>query len=369
MKKIVLLTFIFLATKTFGQNSLISGDLKGFANGDKVTFQDPDQQRILDSTIILNGKFSLKIALDEIPKGYYLNIKSDSNFYYCYLFIANENVKIKGKKNDFPNDLTITGSKNHSVRSILNDKTKILDKERDKVVNFLRADVLNENDSIYKVEYKKNSKRLKEIDKTTDSIRKIFVLQNLSTYYGINELYFLRKKFDKTELQKIYSSLKPIYKKSIYGERISNYLKVGDALKKGNQYFDFEAKDTTEKTYKISEFSGKYILLDFTETYCGPCIESVEELKMVSKKYSDSLTIISFSADKSDLIWKTGLNRDKINWLSLSDGEGTYGNTLLKYNVYSFPTFFLINKSGKIIDIHSGFGKGQVEDMLKAILK
>ena len=90
---------------------------------------------------------------------------------------------------------------------------------------------------------------------------------------------------------------------------------------------------------------------------------------MVSKKYSDSLTIISFSADKSDLIWKTGLNRDKINWLSLSDGEGTYGNTLLKYNVYSFPTFFLINKSGKIIDIHSGFGKGQVEDMLKAILK
>ena len=369
MKKVVLLTIIFFATQTFGQKNLVSGDLKGFTNGDKVIFQDPDQQKILDSTIISDGKFSLKIILNEIPKGYYLTIKSDSNFYYCYLFIANENVKIKGHKNDFPNNLTITGSKNHLVRSILNDKTKILDKERDKVVSFLRADVPNENDSIYKIEYKKNSKRLKEIDKTTDSIKKDFVIQNLNTYYGLNELYYLRTKFEKTTLQKMYSSLKSVYKKSFYGERILNFLKVGDSLKKGNQYFDFEAKDTTGKIYKISEFSGKYILLDFTETYCGPCIESVEELKMVSKKYSDSLIIISFSADKSKLIWLTGLNRDRINWLSLSDGKGTYGKTLLKYGVDSYPTFFLINKSGKIIDIKKGFGNGIVENMLKAILK
>ena len=368
MKKVVLLIFIFFTTQTFGQKNLISGDLKGFANGDKVFFQDPDQQKILDSTIIFNGKFSLKIALDEIPKGYYLNIKSDSKFYYCFLFIANENVKIKGQKNDFPNDLLIIGSKNHLVRSILNDKTKILDKERDKVVSFLRADVPNENDTIYKVAYKRNSKRLKEIDKTTDSIKKDFIIQNLNTYYGLNELYYLRSKFEKQTLQKMYSGLKAVYKKSIYGERISNFLKIGDALKKGNQYFDFEAKDTSGKKYKISEFSGKYILLDFTETYCGPCIESVEELKMVSKKYSDSLTVISFSADKSDLIWKTGLKRDNINWLSLSDGKGTYGNILLKYSVDSYPTFFLINKNGEIINIQKGFGVGMVENMLKPIL-
>ena len=368
MKKVVLLIFIFFTTQTFGQKNLISGDLKGFANGDKVFFQDPDQQKILDSTIIFNGKFSLKIALDEIPKGYYLNIKSDSNFYYCFLFIANENVKIRGQKIDFPNDLTIIGSKNHLVRSILNDKTKILDKERDKVVSFLRADVPNENDTIYKVAYKKNSNRLKEIDKTTDSIKKDFIIQNLNTYYGLNELYYLRSKFEKQTLQKMYSGLKAVYKKSIYGGRISNFLKIGDALKKGNQYFDFEAKDTSGKKYKISEFSGKYILLDFTETYCGPCIESVEELKMVSKKYSDSLTVISFSADKSDLIWKTGLKRDNINWLSLSDGKGTYGNILLKYSVDSYPSFFLINKNGEIINIQKGFGVGMVENMLKPIL-
>lgn len=369
MKKIVLLIFIFLATHSFGQKNLISGELKGFTNGDKVFFQDPEFQKNLDSAIILNGKFSIKITLKEIPKGYYLIIKSDSNFYYCYLFIANDNVKIKGQKNDFPNDLTITGSKNHLVRNVLNYKTKLLDKERDKVVSFLRADVPNENDTIYKVEYKKNSRRLKEIDKTSDSIKKEFVIRNLNTYYGVNELYYLRSKFEKKTLQKMYSSLKPIFKESIYGDRISNFLKVGDALKKGNKYFDFEAKDTTGKKYKISAFSGKYILLDFTETYCGPCIESVEELKMVSKKYSDSLTIISFSADKSALIWKTGLKRDNINWLSLSDGKGTYGSTLLKYGVDGYPTFFLINKSGKIIDIQEGFGEGMIENMLKAILK
>ena len=369
MKKVVLLPVIFFVVQTFGQKNLVSGDLKGFVNGDKVIFEDPYQQKILDSTVILNGKFFLKIILDEIPKGYYLTIKSDSSYYYCYLFIANENVKINGQKNNFPYDLSVTGSKNHLVRTILNDKTKVLDKERDNVVRFLRADVPNENDSIYKIEYKKNSKRLKEIDKTTDSIKKDFVIKYINTYYGLNELYYLRGKFEKETLQKMYSSLKSIFKQSFYGERISNFLKVGDALKKGNQFFDFEAKDTTGKSYKFSEFSGKYILLDFTETYCGPCIESVEELKMVHKKYSDSLIIISFSADKSELIWKTGLNRDKLNWLSLSDGEGTYGNTLLKYGVDSYPTFFLINKSGKIIDIQKGFGNGTVENMLKIILK
>ena len=368
MKRIFLLKLLFLASLTYGQKNIIFGDLKGFQNGDKVSIESPELQKTLDSTIIKNGKFSLKALLNKTPQGYYLDIISGSNFYYCYLFIANENIKITGDKIEFPYDLTITGSKNHSVRNNLNLKTKQLQKERDKVVSFLRADVLNKNDSTYKIEYKKNSKRLKEIDKTTDSIKKSFITDNLNTYYGLNELYNLRSRYDSITLKKMYSNLKPVFKNSIYGERILNYLKVGDALKKGNQYFDFEAKDITGKSHKISEFSGKYILLDFTETYCGPCIESVEELKMVSKTYHDSLIIISFCADKSELVWKKGINRDKINWLSLWDGNGNYGNTLLKYGVQGYPTFFLIDKTGKIFDIQKSYQTGAIEKKLMETL-
>ncbi|MBF4463733.1 TlpA disulfide reductase family protein [Flavobacterium sp. LC2016-12] len=366
--KFILSILFLVSCIIYSQNKTISGKISGFKNGDKVLLSDPELNQFIDSTIILNDRFVMKSRLSDEPKSLYLVLKSEGKFYSTQLFIANENVAINGNKKDFPYDLVISGSEHQNKLTILKNQTKVYQKERDTIVTFLRKET-TDTSSTHKTLYKKNVDRMHTIDKITDSITKIYIKSNLNSFAGIKELFNLRSTYQKIELENSYNSLPSNYKESVYGKRLFNYLKIGDQLKTGDFFFDFEAKDQFGKKHKLSEFTGNYILLDFTETYCEFCIRSKKELKEISESNYKNLKIVSFNADKSELTWKKGLERDKISWLSLSDGEGTTGNTLLKYGVTGYPTFFLIDPNGKIVYSTFGYDDQKIKNMIKDKMK
>ena len=367
-RKLISTFILLLCCISHAQNKTISGKISGFNNGDKVFLNDPVINQFIDSTIFVNDRFLIKKSLPDEPKILYLVMKPGGEFYSVQLFIANENILITGDKKDFPYDVVISGSEHQDKLTILSNQTKEYKKERDRIVTFLRDKVIDTS-LTYKFERAKNIDRMHAIDKITDSITKTFIHSNLNSFVAVNELFNLRSHYKKEELRKLYNALGFKYKNSFYGKRIINYLKIGDQVKEGDLYYDFEAKDQFGKKHKLSEFAGKYILLDFTETYCGPCIESIKELKEIARNTTDQLTIISFNADKSEITWNKGLVRDQLTWLSLSDGEGTTGDTLLKYGVNAYPTFFLIDPQGKIV--YKGFGyEGQkIKNIIKDKIK
>ncbi len=364
MKKIILVVFVFLTTTVLGQNKTITGKITGFKNGDKVQLQDAFMMQNIDSAYVVNDTFIMKNKLSDVPKLLYLAMYSNGEYYSQQLFIANENIIISGAKKDFPNDLKISGSEHHNKFMILKNKTKKYDIEREQAFSIID----NEQSDTTKI-YKKYRNRIKEIDKITDSINLNFIHNNLNSYWGVLQLFWHKTHYKKEKLQKLYNSLQPKYKNSSYGEDIFNYLEVGEILKEGDLFFDFEANDQYGKNHKFSEFTGKYILLDFTETYCPPCVASMKEIKKVLEDYNDTLTIISFYADKSELIWKEGVERDKPNWITLYDGKGTSGKTLLKYGVDGYPTFFLINPDGKIVTMTSGYSENIIKKMINDFIK
>lgn len=369
MQRLFTLSVLFFSIITItAQNKTISGKISGFKNGDKVLLNDVEMMSFTDSTYIENGKFILKNKQTDVPNILYLTVESENEFYSVSLFIANENVIINADKKDFPYNVKVFGSEHQDKMSILDNLTKSYDIERDEVVSFLRNPKTDTSETykslrIIKVE------RLHDIDKAIVDIKKDFIKSNLNTYAAIYELFYLRNSFNKNELQKFYDSLDAKYKSSVYGKRIKSYLKVGDPLKKGDLFSDFEAQDQFGKKRKFSEFTGKYVLLDFTETYCGPCVKSVKELKEVSESNAEKLTVISFYADKSEIIWKKGLQRDEPSWITLYDGKGTTGETLLKYGVFAYPTFFLIDPDGKIIENFFGYENQIIRTMIKNHLK
>ena len=366
MNKFLLIVTIFLLQISFAQPKTITATITGFKNNTKVRLFDQELQKLVDSTYVQNNTFVLKNDIkDEIPRELSIAI-IDSVPKFVRLFIANENIKISGDKKDFPYDLKITGSKFQTEQNKLNDKTKILQTERAEIVKFWKADV-QFKDEKYNLKRREYNKRANEIDNSIEKIQKNFISANINSYVSLKSLSYLFNKYSRNDLQQLCTRLKPKYKNSDYGVALSNYISVGEPLKVNDSVADFEAFDKNGTKHKLSDFKGKYILLDFTKEYCAPCEQAIKELKIINEKYSDKLTIISFNGEKAQDFWKKGLIRNNIPWLSLWDGEGNNGKTLLKYGVHGFPNFFLINKEGKIIELLEGYSDGILEPAVEKL--
>ena len=141
----------------------------------------------------------------------------------------------------------------------------------------------------------------------------------------------------------------------------------------GGQAHDFTLEDVNGKKYSLKDYRGKYVLLDFWASWCGPCIQMMPHLKEVKEKYKNKdFEIISISADTERKNWVRKLNSIKMTWPSLiNEGVGAPGATTIvdKYTANSLPTMIIVDKSGKII--FRGVGGDAVsalDDKLKEIL-
>lgn len=123
-----------------------------------------------------------------------------------------------------------------------------------------------------------------------------------------------------------------------------------------------------DKSISLSDLKGKVILLDFWIKNCGPCIQSVPHLNELKKKYkSKDVEIISINSydSKEDVNWF--YKKYKIDYTVLLNGKGVAA----KYGVNAFPTFFIIDKTGKIIYSKAGFNESvqaEVEKVIKQVL-
>lgn len=113
----------------------------------------------------------------------------------------------------------------------------------------------------------------------------------------------------------------------------------------GKPCVDSDFFDVNGKKYRIADFRGKYVLLDFWANYCGACIEAFPHIGKLQQQYADQLTVISISVDKIDT-WKNSPHQKEITWHSLNDGGGHWGGIAGSYDIMAMPTYILISPDG-----------------------
>ena len=113
----------------------------------------------------------------------------------------------------------------------------------------------------------------------------------------------------------------------------------------GKPCVDSDFFDVNGKKYRIADFRGKYVLLDFWANYCGACIEAFPHIRKLQQQYADQLTVISISVDKIDT-WKNSPHQKEITWHSLNDGGGHWGGIAGSYDIMAMPTYILISPDG-----------------------
>ena len=112
--------------------------------------------------------------------------------------------------------------------------------------------------------------------------------------------------------------------------------------------------DTTGRERRLSEWCGKgrYVLIDFWASWCGPCRAEMPNVTACYEKYhAKGLDIVAISFDTNKDAWLRAINTMKMPWVHLSDLAGWNSLGATTYDIKGIPANILLDGDGNIIDI------------------
>lgn len=114
---------------------------------------------------------------------------------------------------------------------------------------------------------------------------------------------------------------------------------------------EFTTTDLAGNQVNLSDYRGKYVLLDFWASWCRPCRTKMKELKEVYPQLQEKgIVVFSINLDEKKAQWEKATEEDGILWLNTGDLQSFKDNKIAQaYNVTGIPTLFVIDPNGKII--------------------
>jgi peroxiredoxin len=185
---------------------------------------------------------------------------------------------------------------------------------------------------------------------------KQFVLAHINSPVSVDILddFALRSK-EADMVQAAFDQLSPALRNSPSAVELADRIKGMRAVGVGDMAPPFTIPDTEGKMVSLSDFKGKYVLVDFWATWCGPCVAEIPNLIKAHNEYkSKNFDIISISLDRPDSRerWLNKIRETKMDWPQVSELKWWKGRSALLYNINSVPANFLVDPQGKIIAVN-----------------
>lgn len=171
------------------------------------------------------------------------------------------------------------------------------------------------------------------------------------------------------QLQELWKEVDDGYKTSIKGKNISNMLYPnGEPLNVGDAFpYEIEVSDLNGEIRTLAEFEGKAMLLYFSSYSCKPCVAAKKELDSMISSGNYPVEVVGFNLD-TETVWKSKGIENPVSWHDFNDLKGSHGfNT--RFKTQGIPTFVIVSKEGKILDIWAGHRDGIIRERIDAILK
>ena len=299
---------------------------------------------VIDSVILVDGKGTISGNLEGLAKGYYIRLEGQPRL--ISFFLENAPIKIEAHI-DSLRQAKVSGSMlNDRYAEFVVSQAGIREQMRPLFPLFQEAQTngdkakMDEIDSIYYgLEDELNELSMEFIGNNTD---------NILGPYQTTRVYYNDSKVD--ELDSILSQFSPELSESDYVKRLASSMEKWGKLKIGMVAPDFTQADSMRRPVSLSDFRGKYLLVDFWAAWCGPCRAENPNIVAAFNKYHDKgFDILGVSLDDDRDKWIAAAKKDGLNWHQVSDLNGWQNEVSVGYGIRAIPYSILLDPEGVII--------------------
>lgn len=330
---------------TMAQTFTINAKIDGVKTG-KAELQTVENNKMVtkySTGIAEDGSFTIKGKVAE-PDIYMVKITDLKGG--IALFLDNSTLTITGKSDNLM-ACTVTGSALHDQYA----KFGQLAKSQNEVMRPLYVAYNEAKKSEKTAEMKKIEAQMDELD-AKQMTEKIDMIKTLGdspvAAYVANSISSGIQEPEK--LEALVQDLGPNLADNKYTKMLVEKIGLMKLTTVGKMSMEFTQNDPDGKPVKLSDFKGKYLLVDFWASWCGPCrAENPNVVKAYQKYKNKNFTILGVSLDRDKDKWLEAIQKDNLTWTHVSDLKYWDNEVAKMYGIRSIPANILLDKTGKII--------------------